>query len=1048
MPVASSQKQGEQRGSLGTPFKDSFAFLLESTNDVIAMIDTSNTILFANKPLRTLIGENAVGSNFIRYLSTEDCDNFNVLVSEIFEGRKAESTGTFRLTGTDRAVRIIEWKAVTDPAETDGEQTLVLIGRDITRQVHVENQMRLLALAVESTKDAFCLNDLQDNFLYVNPAFCKMYGYSQEELVGKNIDLVHPGSMPADLAKEIREQTMRTGEWSGEIDNRRRNDEEFPVELWTSLVRSDEGDPIAFVGVARDISQRKKTEQQLLDALQRMELVLDNLNIVSFELDKEGKFLLSRGKGLEKLGLLPDQIVGTSIFTLYGEYPVILDAFKRSLRGEGRTFEVEVQGVVWFSTLIPVMDLHGSVRRIFGIGVDVTERKRSETLQSALYRIAETTSTSGDLYQLYKSIHSIIAELMYAKNFYLAMFDEERNIVSFPYFVDEFDPQPSPRPPDRGLTAYVLRTGKSLLCDGKKSDELAARGEAELVGSPSPIWLGVPLTVEGKILGAMVVQHYSDPGVFTIREQHILEFVSAQVAKAIEHKRSEEALRESQSELMAVFNSMKDVIILFDSEGRYLKISAADESLLYKPAGQLLGKTIREVLPPDKSDALFAAIRQSLSEKISVNLEYSLEIDKKEYWFSGMISPMNENAVVLVARDITEGKRLEEQLRQAQKMEGIGTLAGGIAHDFNNILGIILGYAGLLENRSLDSRLAVQSIETIKRAVQRGADLVRQLLTFARKSEPAFTRVNVNDVIVELARMLSQTLPKTIAIETDLGDSIPSIIADESQLHQALLNLSLNARDAMTDEAPDSPNKGTLTLASRVVTADVVRKRFPDYDRSGEYVALSVSDTGRGMDEATLDRVFEPFFTTKDLGKGTGLGLAVVYGISKSHGALIDVQSKKGAGTTFTIYFPVARINAGEFGVPSEIATQPSKGNETVLVVEDEEMLALLLKSILEDQGYHVMTAKDGQEALSIYRKHFREIAVILSDMGLPRLGGWEMFQEMKRMNPTVKAILASGYFDPNLKIDLINAGAKDFIQKPYIAEVILSRIREVIDGQ
>ncbi|HUL44600.1 MAG TPA: PAS domain S-box protein [Bacteroidota bacterium] len=1048
MPVTGTQEQGEQRRSLGASLKDSLGFVLDSTNDVIAVIDTSNTILYANKPLRLLIGEEAVGASMIRYLSSEDCDNFTALVSEVFEGRKPEARETFRVTATDHAIHIIEWKALPDVEDPDTDPTVVLIGRDITHQVHIENQMRLLGTSVESTKDAFCLNDLKDNFLYVNPAFCKMYGYTQDELVGKNISLVRPDTVPLEDANDIRTLTLQQGEWSGEIENRRRNGEIFPVELWTSVVRSDEGEPVGFVGVARDITQRKKTDQQLLDALQRMELVLDNLNIISFELDPEGKFLLSRGKGLEKLDLLPDQVVGMSIGDVYGEYPVIMDAFRRALHGESRTFEAEVQGVVWYSTLLPVMDLHGSVKRIFGIGVDVTERKRSETLQSALYRIAETTSTSVDLFELYKSIHSIIAELMYARNFYIAMFDEERNMVSFPYFVDEFDPQPSPRPPDRGLTAYVLRSGKSLLCDSKKSDELAAHGEAELVGSPSPIWLGVPLSVEGKIRGVMVVQHYSDAGVFTIREQHILEFVSAQVAKAIEHKRSEDALRESQAELVAVFNSMKDVIIVFDAEGRYLKIAETNEALLYRPARQLIGKTLHEVLPKEKADSLFAAIHSALERKSSVNLEYSLEIDKREYWFSGVISPMNESSVVLVARDVTEGRRLEEQLRQAQKMEGIGTLAGGIAHDFNNILGIILGYAGLLENRALDSRLAIQSVETIKRAVQRGADLVRQLLTFARKSEPAFTRVNVNEIVTELSKMLSQTLPKTITIATDLGESVPPIIADETQLHQALLNLSLNARDAMTDDLPDSPNTGTLTLASRVVSDEVVRKRFPDHDRVDEYVAVSVSDTGRGMDEATLNRVFEPFFTTKGLGKGTGLGLAVVYGITKSHGALIDVQSRKGEGTTFTLFFPVARYRDEDLGTTVGGFPRQPKGNETILVVEDEEMLALLLKSILEEQGYRVMTAKDGQEALSIYRKYFGEIAVVLSDMGLPRLGGWEMFQEMKRMNPKVKAILASGYFDPNLKIDLINAGAKDFIQKPYVAEVILSRIREVIDVQ
>jgi two-component system cell cycle sensor histidine kinase/response regulator CckA len=243
------------------------------------------------------------------------------------------------------------------------------------------------------------------------------------------------------------------------------------------------------------------------------------------------------------------------------------------------------------------------------------------------------------------------------------------------------------------------------------------------------------------------------------------------------------------------------------------------------------------------------------------------------------------------------------------------------------------------------------------------------------------------------------------------------------------------------------PGTGRIALRTRIHTGQVVRKKFSTASGS-EYLVVSVQDTGVGMDEATRARIFEPFFTTKGLGKGTGLGLAVVYGVVNSHHAFVDVESKRGDGATFSIYFPVpARPVETTISQEGGIEKGTAHGNEMVLLVEDEEMLRELLKSVLEEKGYRVLGANDGQNGLETYQRHCKEIALVLSDMGLPRLGGWEMFQKMKEVNPNVRVILASGYFDPNLKLDMLKAGAKDFIQKPYVAEEVLKRIREVIDG-
>jgi two-component system cell cycle sensor histidine kinase/response regulator CckA len=307
--------------------------------------------------------------------------------------------------------------------------------------------------------------------------------------------------------------------------------------------------------------------------------------------------------------------------------------------------------------------------------------------------------------------------------------------------------------------------------------------------------------------------------------------------------------------------------------------------------------------------------------------------------------------------------------------------------------------------------------------------------------------------IQDVVKILSETFPKTITIALDLDNNLPIIIADPNQIHQVLLNLCVNAYDAImeaqTEVSSDTPYRqieGRLELRTGTASGPNLRRRFADA-LADMYVVVSVRDSGIGMDEATRARIFEPFFTTKEKGKGTGLGLSVVYGVMKSHHGFVDVESDVGKGTTFHLYLPVPpRTLELQASKSTRVAEVPS-GHETILVVEDEELLLELVKSYLEDQGYTVLTARDGQEAVDMYARHKDDIAVVLSDMGLPKIGGWDAFRKMREIDPHVKAILASGYLDPNVRAKMLKAGAKDFVQKPYDMNTILVRLREIIES-
>lgn len=387
----------------------------------------------------------------------------------------------------------------------------------------------------------------------------------------------------------------------------------------------------------------------------------------------------------------------------------------------------------------------------------------------------------------------------------------------------------------------------------------------------------------------------------------------------------------------------------------------------------------------------------------------------------------------------TQRRRLEQQLVQAQKMEGLGTLAGGIAHDFNNILAIILGYTNKLESSHAKPNEFPGAIKVIKEAVERGAALVQQLLTSARQSEARLSSVDLNSVVRELERMLQATFPKTIDFDLELQPDLPLVTADKGQLHQVLLNLCVNARDAM-------PQGGRLTLGTGITSGASLTEIFSGVTAES-YACIRVRDTGVGMSREVKSHIFEPFFTTKERGKGTGLGLSVVYGVVNNHRGFVQVESEPGAGTSFNIYLPVKHAGAEQLG-PDRTGAPRQNIPQTILLVEDEDMLRELGVSILENEGFRVLPAKDGVEAVALFQTYADEIGLVVCDLGLPRLGGREAFLKMKENRPGVRAIVASGYLEPMIRSEMLKAGVIDTIQKPYDFNDLLAKIRSVIGPQ
>ncbi|MEP0822276.1 MAG: PAS domain S-box protein [Ignavibacterium sp.] len=516
-----------------------------------------------------------------------------------------------------------------------------------------------------------------------------------------------------------------------------------------------------------------------------------------------------------------------------------------------------------------------------------------------------------------------------------------------------------------------------------------------------------------------------------------------------EHDRALAALREGEERYRQIVETATDIIYRISPEGYFTYANPVAVRIIGYDLKEIIGKNYIDLVRPDfRKKAMRHYLRQTKERIPSTYFEFpAIAKNGREVWLGQNVQIiLYENEIIelqAVARDLTEMRKAEEERQQlqiqlihAQKMESVGRLAGGIAHDFNNILGIILAYSNLLEEKSLPPDKVILSLDAIKRAVERAKGMVRQLLTLARKSEPVLEYVEVNEAVRTFSDMIVGTFPQTIAFSLSLDPSQPGILADQNQFHQILLNLFVNARDAM-------PEGGTLGVSTTVVDESSMRRKFPQ-SNNVPYICIAVRDSGMGMDEATKERVFEPFFSTKEHGMGSGLGLAVVYGIVQAHKGFIDVESVPGRGSTFRIYFPIASAKEKGTRLQNEFEGDYS-GSETILFVEDEEMLRDVISTVLTRRGYNVLSAGDGITAVEMFMKHQKEIALVLSDLGLPKLGGWEACVTMKEINAKIPFVVASGFIEPRLRDEIQRSGAR-IISKPYQPAEVLRTVRSVLD--
>ncbi len=507
-----------------------------------------------------------------------------------------------------------------------------------------------------------------------------------------------------------------------------------------------------------------------------------------------------------------------------------------------------------------------------------------------------------------------------------------------------------------------------------------------------------------------------------------------------ERKRAEERIRE-QAELL---DKARDAIVVRDtSDNKILYWNKGAERLYGWTEGEAVGRTAGELQLLNESNAAqFERADQAVMKsgewagELHQRTRDGAEIIVESRWTLLREDGGEPRSILVINTDVTERKKVEAQLLRAQRMESIGTLAGGIAHDLNNILSPILMAVQMLQVK-VDDPDILQWLEILQSNSERGADMVRQVLSFARGVEGERVQLQPKHLVKEVIKILKDTLPKSIGIKFDVPNDLWTVSADATQIHQVLMNLCVNARDAM-------PHGGELFISAENVTLDDTYARMHLEAKPGRFVMVTVADTGEGMTPETLARVFEPFFTTKEVGKGTGLGLSTALTIVHSHGGFISPYSEPRKGTRFSVYLPAIESEAAERAERKRLDLPAGRG-ELILVVDDEEAIRQITKGTLETFNYRVLVASDGTEAVALYAQHRDEIAVVLTDMMMPFMDGPATIRALQKMNPRVRIIAASGLSANDKAAEAAAVGAQTFLPKPYTAEKLLKALAEIL---
>ena len=1028
--------------------------LADKANEIIYSHDLDGNYTSMNKAGERLTGfsrEEALRLNIAQVVAPEYRELVDRMITEKLGGDESSLYEIEIITKSGRRLPLeVSTHLIFDGGKPVGIQG---VARDITERrarqaVLVESEQRYKQLVNEAT-DIIYRTDLNGHFTFVNPIASKAMQRPRKELIGLHfLELIHEDyrKRAADFYKRQVKGVIPSTYF------------EFPAmakdgtEIWIGqnvqlLLRDSE--PVELQAVARDITARKKVEAQLMESERRYRSLFDASPHSQWVYDLETMMLLAVNEAaIRTYGYSREELLCMKASDLWGGEDILFSAksapggvviggkparTRKHLKKDGSAIDVEV-------TSHP-FTLEGR-RSAIVIATDVTERVRAEAERQVMVDVIQSVTLTEDLDELLKFIHESLKRVLYAENCFVALYNQEEGRFEMPFFVDSSDPICNTRELKKSCAAYVFRTGQPSLITPEVFEELTAQGEVKLVGARSASWLGVPLKTRSETIGVLAVQHYEDENAYAERDLEFLSSIGGQIALAIERKRTEEGLRLSEERFSKAFDFMPLSMTLTSLKD--LRVIDVNKSFLVLNGyahKDVIGRTAQELNfwgePAAQADFVerLKSQRSVRDQEIQV---HDRNGNLRTCLISAEIIDLHGGECVLtVTNDITEHRALEEQLRHSQRMEATGQLAGGVAHDFNNMLTVITGYSELSLRRLGINHPARKDIEQIQKAGTRATVLTRQLLAFSRKQMLEAKLLDLNALVADMGKMLQRLIGENIHLITILKPGLGTIKADPGQIEQVLLNLVVNARDALC-------TGGSITIQTENAHLNEAYAGSHVTVVPGPYVKFAVTDTGSGMDPATQKRIFEPFFTTKEIGKGTGLGLSTVYGIVKQSDGYIWVYSEVGKGTTFKVYLP--RVDEPITSEALAVCQDELCGDETILLVEDEEQVRNLSKNTLEENGYTVMVAEHGADGLRICEHFVGRIHLLITDVVMPFMDGCELAEKVRALRPETKVLYVSGYTDDSVVRYGVLEEHVAFLQKPFTPTSLAQKVREVLD--
>jgi PAS domain S-box-containing protein len=863
---------------------------------------------------------------------------------------------------------------------------------------------------ISNVREGFIAYDREFRYLVWNKFMEELTGYPAEEVLGRNA---------LDIFPHIREwgiDELFKRALSGEVCTTSNvpikepgtEKEGWAIGMYAPHYNSA-GEIVGVIATVRDVTEQIKAGEALRDSEELFRTIVENSQPIVFMIDKERKFLLSEGKMLSVLGLKPGQVVGQSALELYKEFPAIIQGINKALSGDTHKDIIEVNGLYFDIFYSPYKDSKGHVLGVIGMAVDITERVQAE----------DKIRKSEEKYRsIFESIQDVYAEVAVDGTILeispsIEMVCGYKRVDMIGRSMQEFYVYPEQRNEliDK-LSRYGMVNDYEVILRDSHGNEVPCSFSAKLVADAN----GNPVKTVG-----------------TMRD-------------VAERKKAEERA----ASLGRIFETSRNEIYIFDAETlKFIQVNRGARENLGYSMEELCEMTPLDLKPeytPERFEDLIAPLCSGKQDIIQFNTVHRRK-DESLYPVEVYLQrSTHEHIPVFVAiiLDITDRKKAEEersnleaQLLQSQKIEAVGRLAGGIAHDFNNILSAIIANSSLINLNLKEDDQNREYVDQILSLSERATSLTKGLLAFSRKQIIALKPIRVNDVISSSEKILSRLIGEDIELSVKLSNDDLVIMADSVQMEQVLMNLVTNARDAM-------PDGGVLTIKTDSMEMDNEYIEAQGYGEPGAYAAISITDSGFGMNEETKDRIFEPFFTSKDLGRGTGLGLSTIYGIVKQLNGYINVESELGRGTSFKIYFPltdrkVVDTKREDYAITIESCT------ETILLAEDEEPVRKSLKAILETFGYTVIVAVDGEDAVDQFIKHKDDIDLLLFDVIMPNMSGKEAYDEIKKIRPDIKAIFASGYTEDVIHKKGVLEEGINFMYKPATPGQLFREIKRVL---